>query len=210
MAALTYFIATSHVAKRLSFEELESFVLDLLREQHLYLPAAIFVGEARNELRGNAYDVTSKTNDIFRASECIIPNAPDAMLHLTKKMAEGKVLYADTFWFFGDDERAFGEALRRIPFTEKDCCICFPYLNQNLSDCGWYGAAIYVLRHPFFIDFMDVFDITALPLIHYNVSHFFTLSSLVGGGFPDKVYNPLRPILERYFGPELDMKQTWE
>jgi hypothetical protein len=37
---------------------------------------------------------------------------------------------------------------------------------------------------------------------------YLTLASRALGGFADFAYNPLQPILERSFGPDIDMKQT--
>lgn len=208
MAALTFFIATATSPKRFSREDLETFILKLLHEEHVCLPAVIFVGPARNALCDENIDAVNEDAKLFRPSEYVIPNAPETMLGLAEYIVQGKWKSAETLWYFGDNEPAFKEALRRVPFEEKDCCICFPCLNQYLSNCAWFGAAIYVLTQPFSIDFMDVFDTTARPLLDYPTAHFFTLASFRGGAFSDVANNPLKPLLERYFGPELDMRQT--
>ena len=70
------------------------------------------------------------------------------------------------------------------------------------------GAALYLLSRPFPLDFMDVLTTDALPLIDYEVTDYFTLASSALGRFADLAHNPLQPILERSFGPDLDMKQT--
>jgi len=100
--------------------------------------------------------------------------------------------------------------LRRAPIREHDVCFCFPSLSPYLSDhCGWdQGATLYTLTHPFHIDFMDILGTTALPLIDYPASDFFTLSSFCLGGFPDTTDHPLAPILQRAFGPDCMMRQT--
>ena len=56
MAALTFFLATSPSKNKLTTEEIASLMLELLHEQHIRLPAAIFIGSAQNEARGKAYD----------------------------------------------------------------------------------------------------------------------------------------------------------
>lgn len=210
MAALTFFIATSSSPKRFSTEELESFIQELLHEQYVHLPVAIFVGPARNALRNEDLDAVNEDARLFRPTEYIIPNAPETMLRLVDEFAQGRKEPSETLWYYGDDELAFRDALHHVPFAETDCCICFRRLNHYLSDCGWYGAVIYILTRPFPVDFMDVVDTIADPLLSYPTAYFFTLASFSGGSFPDATNNPLKRLLTSYFGPELDMKQTWD
>jgi len=210
MAALTFFLATSPARKFLTREEIEALLLELLHEQHILLPAAIFVGKARNEPRGDEFDSAAKEGTLPQASQYIIPNAPESMLHLTEIITEEKKISPETLWYYGGDEAAFVEALRRAPLRKRDICFCFPSLSHYLSSsCGWdRGAVLYTLTHPFPADFMDILDTTALPLIDYHVSDFFTLSSFCMGRFPDTANNLLKPTLQRFFGPDLEMKQT--
>lgn len=51
MALPTYFLATSPTKKMLTIDEVEVLLLELVHEQHLLFPAAIFVDRARNEVR---------------------------------------------------------------------------------------------------------------------------------------------------------------
>jgi len=166
------------------------------------------VGEAQNEPREEEWEAATANKTLIQASEYIIPNAPENMIRLAEHMAEQKGTIAQTLLYSGKDETTFRKALHSLPFETKDCCICFRRLNAYLTNCGWYGAAIYTLTRPFAADFMDIIDTSASPLIHYETTSYFTLASLSGGQFPDLANNPLKPILERYFGPDLDMKQT--
>jgi hypothetical protein len=210
MAALTFFLATSPSKKNLTRDEIEFLLLDLLHEQHILLPVAIFVGRARTEVRGDKYKTAAKEGRLLQASHYIIPNEPEIMLNLVEDITQEKTYSPETLWYHGDNEAAFVKALHRAPLRERDGCFCFPFLSQYLADyCGWdRGAVLYTLAHPFRIDFMNILDTTALPLIDYPVSDFFTLSSFCASGFPDTADNPLKPILQRFFGFDLDMKQT--
>lgn len=210
MAVVTYFLATSPSKKRLTIDEIESLILELLHEEHLFLPAAILVGSARNEVRGEAFYKASKEGNYLRADQYIIPNAPGSMVALATDTIEEQKPAPETLWYYGDDEAAFIDALRSVPLRERDICFCFPYLSDYLVDsCDWdWGAALYALTQPLPIDFIDAFYATPAPLIDYNASDFFALSSSVGGLFPDFRNNPLKPILQRAFGPDLDMEQT--
>ncbi|HEY7419539.1 MAG TPA: hypothetical protein VH593_30435 [Ktedonobacteraceae bacterium] len=210
MAAFTFFLATSSTKKMLTREEIEALLLELLREQHVLLPAAILVGKAHSEVRGNEFATAMKKGTLLQASHYIIPNAPESMLQLVEAIVEEKKMSPETLWYYGDDEATFVEALRRAPLRERDICFCFPFLSHYLSDaCGWdQGAILYTLTHPFPVDFIDILGTAALPLIDYHVSDFFTLSSSCLGSFPDTANNPLKPILQHFFGPDLDMKQT--
>ncbi|GLV59785.1 hypothetical protein KDH_66090 [Dictyobacter sp. S3.2.2.5] len=185
-------------------------MLALLKEQHICSPAAIFVGNAQNEARGEAYDQAAREGTLVQASQHIIPNAPESMLRLTRDVIDGKEQHAETLWYCGDDVAAFLQALRQLPLREKDICVCFPFLSNALAhDCGWdKGAVLYALTQPYVIDFMDVLDTTARPLIDYPVSDFFTLSSFCAGGFSDEEHNALEPLLQRYWSFDLDLKQT--
>ncbi|GHO89159.1 hypothetical protein [Dictyobacter formicarum] len=210
MAALTFFLATSPSKNKLTEKEIEALILALLREQHIRLPAAIFVGSAQNEVRGEAYDRAAHGGMLIQASQHVIPNAPETMLRLARNVIDGKEKHAETLWYCGDDVSAFLQALHRLPWREKDVCFCFPFLSDALShDCGWdCGAVLYALTQPYVIDFMDVLDTTAHPLINYPASYFFTLSSFCAGGFSNEEHNPLEPLLQRYWSFNLDLKQT--
>lgn len=207
MACVTYFIATSSSGKELSKEELSAFINDLLEDEFVFLPAAILVGEARNEVRTDEDDTTIVPVNLD-GRQYIIPNAPDNMLYVVEKFSEEDYPSADTLWFYGDDEQAFFEALDHMPFQEKDICICFPYLDENLQYHWNKGAAIYALTRPFATDFIDPIGTEACPLIDYDVAQFFALCSHYGGTFPSVIDNPLHPLFLRYFGPDLEMQQT--
>lgn len=208
MAALTFFIATSPTPKQFSLEELETFIQGLLQERHVLLPAVIYVGRTRNDVRDENIEAVNEYYTTHSPTEYIVPNAPETMHNLTEDIAEGKWGLVETLWYFGENEVDFMSALRRVSFGDSNCCICFPYLDRHLLDNGWRGAAIYRLSKPFPIDFMDIFDTTAHPLIDYPTANYFTLHSVVGGKFSHVAHNPLEPLLIRYFGSDLDMKQT--
>lgn len=208
MAALTFFIATSMIPKQFSLEDLKTFIVGLLHEEQVQFPAVIFVGPARNALCDENLEAVNEDASIYRPTDYIIPNAPETMLNLARNIVEGKWKSAETLWYFGDSESAFISALKRVPLKDLSCCLCFPYINQRLSGAGWYGAAIYLLNKPFPIDFMDVFDTTARPLLDYPTAHYFTLASFVGAAFSDLENIPLKSLLRQYFGLGLDMKQT--
>jgi hypothetical protein len=219
MAAITFFLATSSTQKRRGLDELISFTRDLLDAGHVRLPAAIFTGEASNsnEQHGENDRLAANEGRLSDASYRIIPNDPFSMLRLTQELADAPEAErsARGVWYVGQDEPAFLAALHQVRLREHDICVCFPALSPALSpalaqDCGWdEGAAIYLLRRPFPLDFPDVLlPRQTLPLIDYQVADFFTLTSSVSGRFPDTATNPLRPMLQRYFGPDLDMKQT--
>ena len=192
MAALTFFLATSPSKMMLTRDEIEALLLDLLHKQYLLFPAAIFVGNACNEVRGEEWDIAAKEGTLLQASQYIIPNEPESMLRLGKNCIYEKKNSPETLWYYGDDETAFVKALRSIPFRESDICFCFPFLSHALShDCGWdQGVAFYALTHPFSVDFMDMFDTTALPLMNYPISDFFVASSFCGGGFSNMGKQP--------------------
>ncbi|MDQ2903643.1 MAG: hypothetical protein ABI456_04450 [Ktedonobacteraceae bacterium] len=211
MAALTFFLATSPSKKTLSLNEMETLLLALLHDRHISLPAAIFVGAARNEARGEELETARKEGTYPQAGHSIIPNGPGSMLSVVEALTEGQEMALETLWYYGDNEAAFVEALRRLPLRERDVCFCFPSLDHELSEATRWadeGAVLYALTRPFPIDFMDTFSADAAPVIDYPVSDYFTLSSFSGGGFPHSADHPLKPLLQQCFGPDLEMKQT--
>ncbi|GHO68815.1 hypothetical protein KSC_077070 [Ktedonobacter sp. SOSP1-52] len=204
MAAMTFFLATSKTDKRLTKEELIALTLDLLHTQLVQLPAAICAGQAYNEPRTDDNGDYPPDYDERYEEKYILPNAPDTMVRLMKQ----RKIPEATYWYYGDNEEEFINALKNVPLEEKDVCICFENLHADLTESDWDGAVIYALRHPFPNTFIDVFDSCALPLVGFDVAHFFTLFSYRNGAFKRLDNNPLFFLLKRYFGPNDVMRQT--
>lgn len=115
----------------------------------------------------------------------------------------------ETFWAYEKKKRALLKALHRIPFEEQNICICFPYPGLPLLRGHWAGAAIYVLTHPAFIDFCHPTTYEPIRLIDREISCFFTLASYRGGRFAsEEVRDVLQPMLEKYFGDDVEMAET--
>lgn len=200
MAIWTHFLAASEADRAFTIEELEAFVRDLLHEQMVKLPAAILTGEARNiasyEMNSHEYEKHINTY--------IVPNDPGAM----GRYIEGPDLLSDLLRYFGDDEEAFFAVLKRLPLEEKDCCICFAGVHEQLDQMYWEGAAIYLLTHPFPIEFCEPIGTELVPLVERPLAHYFMLVSSCGGTFEQKT-NPLEPVLRRHLGPDLLMRETF-
>lgn len=200
MAIVSYFLAASNVNKTLTAKEVEDFVTDLLYEQMISFPAAILVGEARNMASFQA----NYAEYAEHANAYIVPNAPETMLDYV----EEQNLSSDLLWYRGNNEQAFFETLKQLPLGEKDCCICFSNVHKQLAQMGWEGAAIYLLTHPFPMEFCDPIGTNLVTLVEQPLAHYFILSSSIGAGM-DQETNPLESILKRYFGPHLLTRETF-
>lgn len=207
MTYATYFMAAPAEGKECSFHHLEMLATDLLQEGWVRLPATIFVGGVAYEPRYTPrvpYEEVEEdpfwqgltTFGEHVAPNFIVPNAPEAM-------AGGRHA-ADLIWYEGADEHVYLETLHRVPLEDQNVCLCFPHLSPRLQPRRQGGAAIYWLTRPALIDFVEPHGYDAARLLHRGVTLFFTLV----GHFPDLADNPLKPVLERAFGPDLEMAQT--
>jgi hypothetical protein len=200
MAIVTHFLATSEGNKTLNPKELEAFVKDLLHEQMVKFPAAILVGEARNIASFQMSYAEYETH----INTYIVPNAPGAMLG---HMEEKQRFPPDLLWYFGNDAQVFFDVLKQLPLQEKDCCICFGGVHEQLAQMYWEGAVIYLLTHPFPMEFCDPIGSNLVTLVDRPLAHYFLLFSSIGGEIGLEA-NPLDPILMRYFGPHLLTRET--
>lgn len=208
MAIATYFMAAPAPGKDLTLPDLETLAADLLQHEWVRLPGAILVGGVAYEPRYTDIDEDERTShsrweglaNFSRWVEphFIVPNRPG--------LIERKA--SDLIWYKGDEKRAYLEALHGVPFGEQTICLCFDKLAAQLKESRWGTAAICVLTQPAFIDFVEPHGYDAARLIHRGVTFFFTLSSNAAGRFPDLEDNPLKPVLERSFGIDLEMAQT--
>ncbi len=198
MAILSYLIAASPLQKSVDRQKLEAVIGELLHEQLLAFPIAIFVGEARN-------DVDSGEDD--HCWEYIIPNRPDSMLNVMENLLEGNVGLSvpPHVWYYGDDETAFKRIFEIIPFGEQDCCLCFAANQAQLA--GWDGAVIYALTHPFPMEFMDPIHSEYKQLLKQPFAHYLSLYCS-RGLWMEKDENPLKPVLQSYFGSDMILAQS--
>lgn len=212
MAIVTHFLATAASGAAFSLQNLETLAAGLLQEGFVRFPAAILVGGVAYEPR--YHDKEEDTGDSswegftnfsrWVAPNFIVPNDPATMISNVQR----KKCAADLLWYDGVDEHAYLAALHRVPFGTQNVCLCFPDLNQQLREQGWYGAVAYALNQPAFIDFVEPSGYEASRLIHRGIAHFFTLYSLSAGRFSAIANNPLKPLLERSFDADLEMAQT--
>ena len=207
MTHADYFMATPAEGKECSFSHLERLATDLLQGGWVRLPARIFVGGVAY---GPRYTPRVPYEDLDEdpfwqgftafyklvAPNFIVPNAPEAMTGADH--APGLI------WYEGADEHAYLETLHRVPFGEHNVCLGFPNLSPHLQPRRQGGVAIYLLTRPALIDFVEPQGYDAARLIHRGVTLFFTLV----GHFSDLANNPLKPVLERAFGTDLEMAQT--
>jgi hypothetical protein len=203
MAIHTHFIAASASGKPFHFQKLQSFLRDLLREDIVRMPVALFVGDAQNDPQGAFWG--SKY-----ASHAIVPNSPGSMLEL----GEEEEFPIETFRYYGEEEELFFATLQAVPFAEKNCCICFDTLGLQWSEESWEGAVIYILVRPMLIHFPNSFGSPSLCTpIHHGLDHFFIMYSSTGA-LVENAFTTLKPliapVLERYFGSDLIMEQAME
>lgn len=197
MAIHTHFIAAAVPGKPFHFEKLRSFIEELLREDIIRMPAAIFVGDAQNDL--DMLPWQSKY-----ASHFIVPNSPGSMLELGDK----DDFPDDIYWYYGDDTESFFASLQTVPFGEKDCCICFYAFGQPWSDEYWEGAVVYTLVRPMPVQFQDYGRSIAFDR---ELDHYFVMYSSTGSQveYTNVSYKPLIvPVMERYFGSDLIMAEV--
>lgn len=218
MAIVTHFLAAPAPRKALSVYDLELLVEELLQEELLHLPGAIYVGGVGYEPRFDDpawYDDDDKEEKMFGALSAfeaevnehnyIVANDPIHMIARAKREQNGS-------WYTSEEKQAFLEALHRTPFGQQNVCLCFPHLGPQLQTLlqYWDGAAIYALTQPAFIDFVEPNGYGSSRLLERGLAHFFTMVSLRAAGYPDLVNNPLTPALRRCFGADLALAQTWD
>ncbi|MBA2284872.1 MAG: hypothetical protein H0W02_05275 [Ktedonobacteraceae bacterium] len=196
MGLFVHFVATPVSGKTLRFHEFESFILELLHQHIAMMPVAIYVGEAHNDPDG-AYFGSSF------ASSYIVPNSPGSMLGLGTKDYPPSAIT----WYAGEDEMALRDALHRLPYGEKDLCLCFDSPYRESYRRGNDGVVIYFLTHSFPIDFLDTCGFDGFTSIHQNVAQFFCFYSS-GGTSASRMRALLEPILEHYFGSDLLMEEA--
>lgn len=199
MAILSYMIAASPLQKAVDKQQLEAFIWELFHQQLLTFPFAIFVGEARNDV--------DPMNDNY-CWEYIVPNGPDSMLNVmeTLLLEKKKTLVPQPYvWYIGSNEQTFKQVFDRVPFGEQDCCLCFTANQERLP--GREGAVIYVLTHPFPMEFMDPIHPEYRSLLEQPLAHYFSLYNPRGLWIESNA-NPLEALLKAYFGSDLILVQS--
>lgn len=191
MAVFCHLVGTSE--KILDFEEFKAFVMDLLHEQFVAMPTAIFVGEARENPDGYYWSTDA-------AYSAILPNSPGSMIELLEEY-EDTSSTVETLRYDGDDETAFSEALSRVPFGEKDICICFdlpadPNIQGKRTSRYGEGVAIFALTHPFPVHYE-----ARKSSFQRDLTHFIVFYTSLGREILH-IKPALRPLLERYFGAD--------
>lgn len=188
MAVFCHLVGASASDKQLNFDEFEAFMLDLLHERLISLPAAIFVGVARENPDGYYWSTDS-------AYTSILPNSPGSMIELLEEYED--VSTVETLWYDGNDETTLREALARVPFGKKDVCICFDLVledgERGRSRYG-EGVVLYALAQPFPIRY----EARKTSFQRY-LTHFVVFYSSLGRNL-QSVKPALQPLLERYFG----------
>lgn len=198
MAILSYVIAASPWQKAVDRQKLETVIWELLNKQLLAFPAAIFIGEAHNNIDPGDKDLCWKY---------IIPNRPDQMLQVMKDLLkEDTALAAPPYtWYYGDDKDAFKRMFDNAPFGQQDCCLCFAANQTQLA--GWDGAVIYILTHHFPMEFMDPIYSEYKQLLNQPLAHYLSLYCS-RGLWMEKDSHPLESVLKSYFGPDMILVQS--
>jgi hypothetical protein len=196
MAVFCHLVGASNAGKRLDFATFEAFVLELLRERLVALPAAIFVGEACQNPDSYYWSVDA-------AYDYILPDSPGSMVELLEEYDD--ISSVKTLCYDGDDETTFREALRRAPFGEKDICVCFDLPIEGASSRCGEGVVIYALVRPFALHYE-----AKKSSFQRTLEQFVVFFTSVGR---DLLYvKPvLMQVLERYFGAEplLEEAMDW-
>jgi hypothetical protein len=188
MAVFYHLVGASASGKQLNFDEFEALMLDLLHERLVSLPAAIFVGTARENPEGYYWSTDS-------AYTSILPNSPGSMIELLEEYEDASTV--ETLWYDGNDETTLREALARAPFGEKDICICFDLVledgERGKSRYG-EGVVLYALAHPFPVRYE-----ARKSSFQHDLAHFVVFYSSLGRTL-QSVKSAFQPLLEHYFG----------
>jgi hypothetical protein len=171
-------------------------MLDLLHEQLVSLPAAIFVGTAHENPDGYYWSTDA-------AYTSILPNSPGSMIELLEEYAGASSV--ETLWYDGDDEATLREALACLPFGEKDICICFDLVLENgergRSRYG-EGVVLYALARPFPVHYE-----AHKSSFQHDLAHFVVFYTSLGRNL-QSVKPALQPLLERCFGTQLLLEES--
>ncbi len=196
MAVFYHLVGASTSEKQLGFVEFQQCVQDLLNEQLIKFPAAIFVGDAQANPDGYYWSTDA-------AYTAILPSSPGSMIELLEEYEDSSSV--ETLCYDGNDAAAFRAALERVPFGKKDICLCFdlvlPDGGRGSSRYG-EGAVIYALARPFPVQYAALKSTFQRELSQFVV--FYT--SLGRNLRPMK--SGLQQVLERYFGQEILLAES--
>ncbi len=196
MAVFCHLVGASASGKQLEFAAFEAFVLDLLHDQRVSLPAAIFVGTARENPDGYYWSTDS-------AYTSILPNSPGSMIELLEEYEDASAV--ETLWYDGNDEATLREALARVPFGKKDICICFDLVlesgERGRSRYG-EGVVLYALARPFPIRYE-----ARKSSFQRDLAHFVVFYTSLGRNL-QSVKPVLQRLLERYFGTQSLLEES--
>jgi hypothetical protein len=211
MAIFGHLVGASAAGETLSFEAFEALVMALVHEKLVAFPAAIFVGEASDNPDGQYWSTDS-------AYDKLLPNSPGSMIALLEEYG-GDASAVATLWYDGDDEAAFREALRSLPFGEKDICVCFDLYPKSIGNQSMYsrsgdGVVVYALARPFLVQYEArsrrvAAEAARKTLFQRDLAHYVVFYTSVGSHISD-VKPTLQPLLTRYFGPDLLLEEAIE
>lgn len=211
MAILGHLVGASATGERLSLEAFEALLMALLREKLVAFPAAIFVGDAADNTDGQYWSTDS-------AYDTLLPNSPGSMIALLEEYG-GDTSAVSTLRYDGDDEAAFREALRSVPFGEKDICVCFDLFPKSIANQSPYsrsgdGVVVYALAQPFPVQYearARRVAAEAARKTHFqrDLAHYVVFYTSVGSHISD-VRPVLQPLLARYFGVDLLLEEAVE
>jgi hypothetical protein len=196
MAVFCHLVGASSSGKQLEFAEFKEFLFDLLHEELVALPAAIFVGDACENPEGYYWSTDA-------AYTSILPNSPGSMIELLEEY--GEISSVETLWYDGDDEATLKEALARVPFGKKDICVCFDLVledGERGSSRYGEGVAIYALRRPFPVHYEAL-----KSSFRYDLSQFVVCYTSLGRNILS-MKPLLKRVLERYFGEALLLEES--
>jgi hypothetical protein len=131
----------------------------------------------------------------------------------------GDVEAVATLWYDGDNEATFCEALHRVPFGEKDICVCFDLVPKSISNQSPYsrsgdGVVVYALARPFPVQYEArsrrvAAEAVRKHLFQRDLAHYVVFYTSVGSHIPD-VKPRLQSLLARYFGADLLLEEVVE
>lgn len=155
MSVWTSLFAAPQSLHRLSYEQFEAFVFDLLHQRIVRMPCAVL---------GGAVDVqlTLGMARLFDgySYERLASGAYQVHQFLKEYQTGATIPYEDkgfiTFYYQGQDEAALRQALRDFPYGQQDLCVWFvgldyenPIFADNLAiDTSSPDALIYALARP--------------------------------------------------------------